>query len=133
MSDAQMHMKRACLNVLPPPPEYPDRQSPQHAVSRAAFALSLICMLAIGCADHVLEGRSQTWNGWLGKHKDEVMKEYGVPPRCAGIRGGEMCEWTTWGPETRDSMTLTFDKKGVVCEWQYRGFHGKRKSQTGCS
>ena len=120
------------MNVLPAP-EYPNRQSSRQPPSCAALALSLICMLAFGCTEHALEVRSQIWNGWVGKHKDEVMKEYGVPPRCVWIRGGEMCEWTTWGPETRDSMTLTFDKKGVVCEWQYRGFYGKRKSQMACS
>jgi hypothetical protein len=97
------------------------------------WTLPLICFLVIGCAEHVLEAPMQTWNGWIGKHKDEVMREHGVPARCAWLRAGEMCEWTTWGPQNRDSMALIFDKKGVVCEWQYRGFYGKRKSQTACS
>jgi hypothetical protein len=97
------------------------------------WALPLMCVLVLGCAERVLDAPMQAWNGWIGKHKDEVMKEHGVPARCAWLRGGEICEWTTWGPEDRDHMTLMLDKKGVVCEWQYRGFYGTRKSQAACS
>ena len=92
------------------------------------LALSLVVM---GCADQALNAPMQTWNGWLGQHKDDVVRTQGIPARCMSLRSGEVCEWS-YGPGDGDSVTLTLDQQGTVCQWQYRGFYGNRKSQSTC-
>jgi hypothetical protein len=31
------------------------------------------------------------WDGWVGKHKDDLVKERGIPAHCVSCR--EVCEW----------------------------------------
>ena len=34
--------------------------------------------------------------------------------------------------DTVDAVNLSFDQKGAVCQWSYRGFYGERRSEAKC-
>jgi hypothetical protein len=95
------------------------------------WTILVLSFVMIGCADQALDAPMHTWNGWLGQHKDDVVRAEGIPARCVSLRSGEVCEWSS-GPGDGDSVTLTLDQQGTVCQWQYRGFYGTRKSESTC-
>jgi hypothetical protein len=87
-----------------------------------------------GCAESALDDSAYRWDAWLGTSKDERVRELGIPTRCHAFRsGGEVCEWPLRaGPDTVDTISLTFDPRGTACEWMYRGFYGEQRSQNSC-
>jgi hypothetical protein len=84
------------------------------------------------CAAYALEGPSRTWDGWVGKHKDALVKERGIPAQCVSLRAGEVCEWGAPEVGAADRVTVGFDKHGLACQWTYRGFYGERRSTASC-
>lgn len=93
-----------------------------------------LLMGLISCADSALDDSASRWDAWLGASKDERVRELGIPTRCHAFRsGGEVCEWPLRaGPDTVDTISLTFDPRGTACEWMYRGFYGEQRSQNTC-
>ena len=98
------------------------------------FLLVGLLMGLTGCAESALDDSAYRWDAWLGASKDERVRELGIPTRCHAFRsGGEVCEWPLRaGPDTVDTISLTFDPRGTACEWMYRGFYGEQRSQTSC-
>src|SRR6476619_6890943 len=94
------------------------------------WSLLALLLAVAGCADQALEAPMHTWNGWLGQHKDDVVRAQGIPARCVALRTGEVCEWNNSGPGDGDRVTLTLNQQGIVCQWQYRGFDGTRERQS---
>jgi len=101
-----------------------------------SFSLLVIGFVAgvAACTGSALDDSAHRWDSWLGTSKDERVRELGIPTRCHAFRsGGEVCEWPLRaGPDTVDTMSLTFDVRGVACQWAYRGFYGERRSQGTC-
>jgi hypothetical protein len=98
-------------------------------VGLCAFML-LVALTA--CAGQALKAPMKTWDGWLGKHKDDVVKEWGIPKQCVSLRSGEVCEWDAPGVAPGDRVTFDFTKDGLACHWTYRGFYGERRSEPAC-
>lgn len=93
------------------------------------LCLTLAMIGLSGCANIALQGQIDKWDGWLEKHKDEWVRELGIPRQCTSMRSGEVCEWGVEG----GNITLNFNKHGMACEWTYRGFYGERRSKHTCS
>lgn len=100
---------------------------------RVAFVVSLLLELA-GCAGQTLDDASKKWDAWIGTTKDDRVRELGIPTRCHTFKGGgEVCEWPVkWAPDTTDTLALTFDSQGMVCQWTFRSLYGDRHSQGSC-
>jgi hypothetical protein len=92
------------------------------------LCLTLVVIGLTGCANMALRKPIQQWNGWLGQHKDERVRELGIPRQCTSLRSGEVCEWGVEG----GTVTMNFDEQGIACEWTYRGFYGERRSEKTC-
>lgn len=99
----------------------------------------MITMLALslfGCAGGGadIKEASTKWDKWLGTHKDDRVRELGLPTRCYSFRNGaEMCEWSQQGEGGRmESMVIAFDQNGMACQWEYRDFYGQQRSKAVC-
>lgn len=105
----------------------------QRHVNLSLLVIGLVIGL-VGCIGSALDDSAHKWDAWLGASKDDRVRELGIPTRCHAFRsGGEVCEWPLrTGPDTVDSISLTFDARGAACQWMYRGFYGDRRSQNGC-
>lgn len=100
---------------------------------RVAFVMSLLLAFA-GCAADTVNEASRKWDAWIGSSKDERVRDLGIPTRCHAFKdGGEVCEWQVrWAPDTTDTLALTFDSRGTVCQWTLRSVYGDRRSQGSC-
>lgn len=97
----------------------------------------LVMMLALilqGCAGGDIKEASAKWDKWLGSHKDDRVRELGLPTRCYSFRNGaEVCEWNQQGEGGRsESMVIAFDQNGLACQWEYRDFYGQHRSKAVC-
>lgn len=92
-----------------------------------AFTLS-------SCGGSAYGKSEQSWNTWLGTTKDERVRDRGIPTRCHTFKaGGEACEWPVmWAPGSTGTITMTFDNKGVACEWAYKDVYGENRSTQRC-
>jgi len=92
----------------------------QRPASLYLVLFGLVMGLA-GCTGSALDDSAHKWDAWLGTSKDDRVRELGIPTRCHAFRsGGEVCEWSMrTGPDTVDSISLTFDPRGVACQWTY--------------
>lgn len=60
-------------------------------------------------------------NFWLGKPKDERIRVFGAPSRCARLDGAqEQCEWK----KTNQQVVFLYDSNGIARSWSYRGDFG---------
>jgi len=91
-------------------------------------------LVLVGCWVKGIDDHVHRFDSWIASSKDDRVREMGIPLRCHQFKaGGEMCEWPyRIGPETIDTVNLTFDGKSSVCSWSYRGFYGERRSQATC-
>ena len=106
----------------------------QHGHAGLSLLLVGLLMGLTGCVENALDDTAYKWDAWLGTSKDERVRELGIPTRCHAFRsGGEVCEVPLRaGPDTVDTISLSFDPRGAVCEWMYRGFYGEQRSQNSC-
>ncbi len=98
------------------------------------IVLSMSLFFIVGCVGKNLGDHTTLWNSWIGSTKDDRVRELGVPTRCHQFKnGGEMCEWPyRTGINPVDNVSLSFNPKGVVCQWSYQGFYGERRSEASC-
>jgi hypothetical protein len=95
-----------------------------------------------------LNAMESKWNQWLGKTKDERIKDMGPPDKCAVLDSGEeVCEWRRGGVSGGGSynpytgvgdssvsswehrIIFTYDKDRIARAWSYRGSLGQRSSK----
>ena len=98
------------------------------------IVLILAVFLIVGCVGKSFGDHTTLWNSWVGSTKDDRVRELGIPTRCHQFKnGGEMCEWPyRTGIDGADIVNLSFNSKGIVCQWGYRGFYGDRRSEATC-
>jgi len=99
----------------------------------------LLVILAIGtslygCAETGYGKSDESWNTWIGTTKDDRVKDQGIPTRCHTFKsGGEACEWpVTWAPNSVGTITMTFDPKGIACQWSYKDVYIEKRSAQKC-
>ncbi len=87
-----------------------------------------------GCAEGVYGKNEQSWNGWIGSTKDDRVRDQGIPTRCHAFKnGGEACEWPImWAPGSTGTITMTFDSRGVACQWVYKDPYVEKRSAQQC-
>lgn len=93
-----------------------------------------------------LEKSAIGWNSWLGKLKDQRIREFGLPDSCVKLETGEeVCEWRVSGFRGSGSysggsgsshvasyehrVTFTYDRDHIARIWNYRGDWGQANSQ----
>lgn len=96
--------------------------------------MGILVLLLFGCAGGDIKEASARWDKWLGSHKDDRVREMGLPTRCYSFRdGAEVCEWSQQGEGGRmESMVIAFDQNGLACQWEYRDFYGQHRSRALC-
>ena len=96
--------------------------------------MGILVLLLFGCAEGDIKEASARWDKWLGSHKDDRVREMGLPTRCYSFRdGAEVCEWSQQGEGGRmESMVIAFDQNGLACQWEYRDFYGQHRSRALC-
>jgi len=84
---------------------------------------------------------AQQLNSWLGKSKNDRIKRYGPPTKCAHLDSKEeVCEWYYGGIEGSGSgntsqvsswerhIVYTYDENGIAKEWTLTGSLGEMSS-----
>jgi hypothetical protein len=94
----------------------------------------MLVLFLSGCAGGDIKEERVKWDKWLGTHKDDRVRELGLPTRCYSFRNGaEVCEWSQQGESGRvESMVIAFDQNGLACQWEYRDFYGQHRSKATC-
>lgn len=107
-----------------------------------------LCIKMGDCAPwytELLEEYSIGWNAWLGKSKDQRIKEFGLPDNCMKLESGEeVCEWKVSGLSGSGSyyrgtgtsqissyehrLAYTYDRDHIARVWNYRGELGQANS-----
>jgi hypothetical protein len=110
---------------------------------------SLICITLVGlllglfgCGAMHLDQAEVEWNSQIGHTKDELIKENGPPESCATLKSGEeVCAWVRRGERMyvggnsgsgstwEHRIIYTFNTKGMVTGWSYKGSWGERRSK----
>ncbi len=119
------------------------------------LTLLLLMMLASGCSltreaynQEKLDEWEVRWNQWLGKSKDERIKNIGPPDLCSSLTdGGEVCEWRSGGVSGDGSYSahtgygassvsswehrriFVYDRDHIARAWSYQGTLGARDSR----
>lgn len=81
-------------------------------------------------SERILNKVSPRWNVWLGKTKDERIRELGLPDRCAVLTTGEeVCEWRKLGVNWEHKLSFIYDGQRIAREWSYSGSWGQQTSR----
>ena len=104
------------------------------AVCAMSVVIVMLLLSLFGCAGGDIKEASAKWDKWLGTHKDDRVRDLGLPTKCYSFRNGaEACEWSQQGEGGRmDSMIISFDQNGLACQWEYRDFYGQHRSKATC-
>lgn len=112
----------------------------------------LLCSNGLGCEAYYKEELDkwevERWNKWLGKTKDDRIREIGPPDKCSHLSSDEeACEWrqsgvrgggsynahTGYGSSSISSwehrILFVYDREHIAQQWRYSGTYGNRASK----